>query len=245
VAHHAQRLRAPHAAARAPRTVEIPAGRAPFVNEAHSLDVIRAAGLPTVPYRRCRTADEAIAAAAGFGGAVAVKACSDDVPHKSEHQLVALNLQGAEAVQAAFVRLSEKLAAMGVEGDILVAPMIKGRLEALLGARVDPLFGPIVMIGEGGKYVEVFKDVQLLLPPFTIDEARAAAGRLRIAPLFDGVRGEPALDLEALCQAAVTLGDMVLANQDRIASLDLNPVMVLERGQGVVIVDALVERRAG
>jgi acetate---CoA ligase (ADP-forming) len=244
IARHAERLRDAPCEPRHGRRVPVPAGSGPFVDEANSLDLLAAAGLPAVPYRRCRTAEAAISAAAAFGGAIVVKACAEAVPHKSEHQLVALDVEGRDAVGAAFARLTEKLAAMGVEGDILVAPMIRGRFEAMLGARVDPLFGPVVMIGEGGKYVEVFQDVQLLLPPFTIDDARSAARRLRMAPLFEGVRGEPALDLDALCDAAVTLGDMILANRDRIASVDLNPVMVLERGRGVVIVDALVERNA-
>ena len=96
--------------------------------------------------------------------------------------------------------------------------------------------------GDGGKYVEVFHDVELLIPPVTREEARAAVLRLRIAPLFAGVRGEPALDLDAVCAAVVRLGEVALACGDEIASIDLNPVLVGATGEGIVIVDALVER---
>ena len=120
--------------------------------------------------------------------------------------------------------------------------MITGRREVMLGARVDPVFGPTIMVGDGGKYVEVYNDVQLLMPPITMDEARAAIRRLRIAPFFSGVRGEAPLDLDALCAAILALGEVITACADEIASIDLNPVLVGSVGQGVVIVDALVER---
>ena len=99
-----------------------------------------------------------------------------------------------------------------------------------------------IMVGDGGKYVEVYNDVQLLMPPVTTDEARAAIRRLRIAPFFSGVRGEAPLDLDALCAAILALGEVITACADEIASIDLNPVLVGSVGQGVVIVDALVER---
>ena len=111
-----------------------------------------------------------------------------------------------------------------------------------LGARIDPLFGPVVMVSDGGRYVEALPDVALLLPPFDRDNARAAWRSLRMAPLFDGVRGDPALDLDALCDATVCLGQIIAASGGRIASIDANPIMVRAAGEGVLVVDALVER---
>jgi len=98
------------------------------------------------------------------------------------------------------------------------------------------------MIGDGGIYLEALKDFRLLLPPFTPQDVLDALGSLRIAPLLGGVRGEPPLDAGAFALMAVHLGDAMLGFGERVASIDLNPVMLFERGKGAVAVDALVER---
>jgi acyl-CoA synthetase (NDP forming) len=135
---------------------------------------------------------------------------------------------------------------MGVARDgILVASMAAGARECVLGARLDPVFGPMVMVGDGGKYVEAMPDIAVLLPPFGEADVLEALARLRIAPLFKGVRGEPPLDAEALARVAVALGEIMLSAEGRIASVDLNPVLVRPRGEGLIVVDALVERYAG
>jgi hypothetical protein len=123
---------------------------------------------------------------------------------------------------------------------MIVARMIRGQRELMIGAHIDPVFGPVVAVGDGGKYVEAMPDVQLLLPPFSSDDVRAALGRLRIAPLLAGVRGEPALDVDAFCRVAVTVGVMMAFGESGVASLDLNPVIVGPKGQGCTVVDALV-----
>ena len=110
-----------------------------------------------------------------------------------------------------------------------------------LGARVDAAFGPLVLLGDGGIYLEALKDFQLLLPPFGEREALAALAKLRIAPLLSGARGQPALDIGALARMAVRLGDAMLGWRGRIASIDVNPVMLFEQGGGALAVDALVE----
>jgi hypothetical protein len=98
------------------------------------------------------------------------------------------------------------------------------------------------MIGDGGKYVEAMPDFALLIPPFSSDEVCEALARLRVAPLFKGVRGEPPLDMDALAQATVALGLFMQGAAGRIASVDVNPVIVAETGKGAVVVDALIER---
>jgi acetate---CoA ligase (ADP-forming) len=120
--------------------------------------------------------------------------------------------------------------------------MVKGRRELALGARVDPQFGPVVLVGDGGKYIEALGDIALLLPPFDAQDVLEALGRLRIAPILDGVRGEPPIDLAPVCAMAMRLGQLMLAAAGRIASIDVNPVIVGAAGGGAVIVDALVER---
>ncbi len=99
-----------------------------------------------------------------------------------------------------------------------------------------------MLVGDGGKYIEALGDVALLLPPFDADAVLAALGSLRIAPILDGVRGEPPIDLAPVCAMAVRLGQLMVAAQGRIASIDVNPVIVGAAGEGAVVVDALVER---
>ena len=243
VASHTALMRKRRAPWPADAPVDVPRGSHRFLNEAESLALLAKAGLSVVPYRLCKTAAEARAAFDAIGGPVAVKACSIDVPHKSEHGLVALNVASANDAARLFEAQWDKLAALGAARDgVIVAAMRKGRHEFMVGARYDAVFGPVVIVGDGGKYVEAFKDFATLIPPFDAAEVREALQGLRIAPLLDGVRGEPALDVDALAAIAVGVGRLVRAAKGKIASVDLNPVIVGARGEGAVVVDGLIER---
>src|SRR5260370_3024531 len=123
---------------------------------------------------------------------------------------------------------------------VIVAAMAGGRREIMIGAHRDAVFGPVVAVGDGGKYVEIFRDTTLLLPPFSKDDAREALGRLRIAPLFAGVRGESPMDIDSLCDAVVRIGALMLDPAAKVMSLDLNPVLLDSAGKGCVVVDAAV-----
>jgi hypothetical protein len=114
----------------------------------------------------------------------------------------------------------------------------------MIGAHVYPVFGPVVVVGDGGKYVEALPDTALLLPPFDEDDVARALSRLRLAPLLGGVRGEAALDTEAFCHAAAAVGRLMAAPGCTITSLDLNPVLVGSRGAGCIALDAVVFERA-
>jgi succinyl-CoA synthetase beta subunit len=221
----------------------VPPGSGRFLNEAESLALLAQHGLPVVAHRLCRTENEARLAFRELGAPVAVKACSVDVPHKSEYGLVALNLVSEEAVAESFNSQFAKLDEIEAEPDgVIVAAMASAQREFVLGARIDPVFGPVVMIGDGGKYVEVLPDISVLVWPFSAEDVHETLQRLRIAPFFRGVRGEAPLDIEALAAAALRIGVLIAGAQGAIASVDLNPVMVGAIGQGLVIVDALVER---
>ena len=210
------------------------------LNEADSLKRLSEAGVPVMPHRLCRTEDEAAAAWEGFGGAVAVKGCSADVTHKSELGLVRLGLADPQAVRAAFRDCRRALLEAGLRFDgVLVAPMRRGRRELLLGAHRDPVFGPVVVVGDGGKYVEALPDTVLLLPPFNAADVLTALERLRIAPVLRGVRGEQAMELDALAAAAVAVGRLMLESPS-IISLDVNPLLIGDIGAGVVALDAVV-----
>lgn len=219
----------------------LPDGAVRMCNEAESLARLAAAGVPVVTHALCRTEDEATAAAARIGGPVVVKGCSADVAHKSELGLVRVGVTSEAEVRAAFQAMREALVSRGLAFDgVLVAEMARGRRELMIGAHVDPVFGPVVVVGDGGKYVEAMPDTQILLLPFDEADVRRALGRLRIAPLLAGVRGEPALDVDAFARAAVAVGRVMAETTCRITSLDLNPVLVRADGEGCVALDAVV-----
>jgi acetate---CoA ligase (ADP-forming) len=212
-----------------------------MLNEADSLALLQRHGVPVVEHRLCRSADEAAAATAAFGVPVAVKGCSADIVHKTELGLVQLNVRTAEEVRAAFELMRSTIERQRARFDgVIVARMAAGRRELLIGARIDPVFGPVVVVGDGGKYVEALPDVQLLLPPFDAEQVKLRMHRLRIAPLLAGVRGEPALDVDAFARAAEAVGRLMLDDKARVTNLDLNPVMVSSSGEGCFAVDAVV-----
>ena len=237
LADHAALMRRP--AAPAARAVRIEGTR--FLSEAESLALVAKAGLPVIEHRLCRNEDEVRAAAATFPSGVVVKACSPDLPHKSDHGLVSLN--PADPV-AEFRRQSDQMKKMGVAADgVIVARLAAKGRELALGARMDPQFGPVVLIGDGGVYLEALKDFRLLLPPFTEEDVARKLAGLRVAPLLAGVRGQAARDVAAYAAMAVRLGEAMLRWDGAVASVDLNPVIVFETGAGAVAVDALVECR--
>ncbi len=213
------------------------------LNEADSLDVLAKAGVSVVPYRLCKSAAEAATAWRNLGGTVAVKGCSADLPHKSEYGLVRLGLDSEDDIKAAFREMEAAVEKAKARFDgVIVARMVKGRREMMIGAHRDAFFGPVVVVGEGGKYVEALPDVALLLPPFSKADAVRAIEGLRCAPVLKGVRGEKPMDVDALADAAVKVGAL-MAGDPTIASLDMNPVMIADAGRGAVIVDAVVVRK--
>lgn len=152
-----------------------------------------------------------------LGGVPAVvKGCSPDVPHKRMSRL------GVE-----------------VEG-VLVARIVEGLHELMAGAHIDPFFGPLVVLGTGGKYAEAVPDTQLLLPPLGDGVARRAIGCLRYAPALAGVRGEPLADVGAFADIAGRLGTAMIAPGSAITSVDANPVVIGPARAGATIVNAVV-----
>ncbi|WP_213737599.1 acetate--CoA ligase family protein [Bradyrhizobium sp. dw_411] len=212
-----------------------------MLNEADSLALLAARGIPVVPHRLCRSRAEAIAAFETIGGPIVVKGCSADIAHKSELGLVKLGVRTREEAGEVWAQMEEIIRKHGARFDgVIIAAMAGGRREIMIGAHRDPVFGPVVAVGDGGKYVEIFRDTTLLLPPFSKDDAREALGKLKIAPLFAGVRGEPPMDVDALCDAVVKIGELMLDPAARVMSLDLNPVLLDSVGKGCVVVDAVV-----
>ncbi|WP_281016644.1 MULTISPECIES: acetate--CoA ligase family protein [unclassified Minwuia] len=220
-------------------------GTGPFT-EAAALDLLGAAGVPTMPTRTAATPEEAARVATELGFPVVMKILSPDIIHKTDVGGVRLNLASAEAVQAAAEDMLASVAARVPEARIdgvLLAPMISGGVETILGVHVDPIFGPAVMFGLGGIFVEVLKDVTFRIAPFDTDEALRMIDEIRGRPMLDGVRGAPAADIPALAEALSALSRFAAAHRERLVSVDLNPFVVLPAGQGAMALDAVVEMK--
>ncbi|GEL22238.1 pimeloyl-CoA synthetase [Pseudonocardia sulfidoxydans NBRC 16205] len=219
-----------------------PATSARTLDEADSLAALAGLGIPTVAATRCADAAEAVAAFDALGRVpVVLKGCSAAVTHKSDLGLVRLGLADADDVASTARELLGTLARNGFAGSVIVAPMVGAALEVMVGAHLDPVFGPVVVLGAGGTTVEMIPDVRVLLPPFGAAEARAAVASLRMAPLLGPVRGEDAADVDAWVDAAVRLGDEMTRAGSQVVSVDVNPMMLRRgAGGGAVAVDAVV-----
>lgn len=178
-----------------------------------------------------------------FDFPVVAKVCSADIPHKTEVGGVVLGIQDAEALAQAFQTLRQNLAerAPGVAcEEVLVQPMTKGLAEVLVGYRVDPDAGPIVLLAAGGIWAEVARDRSIRLAPVSVETAREMIGEVQALKTVSGLRGKAKGDLEALAQAVSALSQLALRPELRIAEAEVNPLLVLPEGQGVRAVDALV-----
>ncbi len=220
------------------------------LDEVQSLAQLAAAGLPAVAHRLCRDREQVRRAVAELGLPVVAKGVSASITHKSEYGLVCLGLDSEARVLAAFDELDARLATLAAEqgvehGGVLIARQHKGAFELAIGAHRDPVYGPVVMIGQGGVLVEALDDVQFLPAPFSAAQAREAIGRLHIARAFGAVRGMPAVDAERLAAMLVALGDWFAGSEAGRAaeSVDANPVIVARGDAAPVIVDAVVVRR--
>jgi acyl-CoA synthetase (NDP forming) len=209
------------------------------LSEWESREILSAAGLPVVAGRLVKNADEAAQAAADFGFPVAMKVNGADIAHKTEIGGVALNVATAEDARALHDDLLSRASDYSPDG-IIVSPMVQGGVEAILGVQVDPVFGPAVMFGLGGVFVEIFEDVSFRLAPFGRDEALAMIAETKGAALLKGVRGRPPADMGALADALVALSRFAAAQGSALASIDLNPFLVLGDGKGCLALDCLV-----
>jgi acetyl-CoA synthetase len=188
-----------------------------------------------VPRSQLVAAHDAADAAAALGFPVVIKATGAALEHKSDVGGVVLDVRSAAQAAAAAERLSK------LSDTLLVEEMIgDGVAEILVGMTVDPQFGQLLVLGAGGVLTELLRDSVSLLPPFTATSVGEALGRLRVTKLLAGFRGRPPGDVDALVQAALGCTRYAAANLERLAELDLNPVIVRPRGRGAVAVDALI-----
>ena len=205
--------------------------------------LLAAYGVKRVPEFLATGEDDASEAAMRLGGPVALKVQSPDIAHKTEAGAVLLGLSGDASVREGYrdVLARSRAAAPNAKIDgVLVQAMAQRGQEMILGITRDAVFGPMLMVGLGGIHVEVLKDVAFAPVPLDSEDALALIGELKGAALLDGVRGARPADKAALAELMVALSRFAADHADRIAEIDLNPVIVHEAGEGLSIVDALI-----
>jgi acetate---CoA ligase (ADP-forming) len=214
---------------------------ASFVSEAQAYELLDRLGVPHAPAVTMRL--DAEPSPLPFDFPVVAKLCSAQIPHKTEVGGVVLGIRDASELRQAFETLRRNLAqrAPGVEcRDVLVQSMRGGMIEALIGYRVDPEAGPLVMLAAGGIWAEVAQDRALRLAPVSVDEATEMISEVKAFRSLAGLRGRPRGDLDALAKAVSALSQLALQPQLGVLEAEVNPLMVLPQGQGVLAVDALV-----
>ncbi len=210
------------------------------INEEDAKRLLGAAGISFAPEQTARTRDEAVAAANAVGFPIVLKVLSPEIAHKSEAGGVVLGLRNADEVANAYEAMMARVRAHAPQAHIegaLVARMIEGGVETVIGTKRDPMFGPVAMFGLGGVYVEVLKDVTLRLAPLDRATALDMIRGIKGFPLLAGARGRSPADLDALADALVAMSRFAAAHPE-VASAEINPFIALP--QGGVAVDALI-----
>ncbi|EDX25621.1 pimeloyl-CoA synthetase [Streptomyces sp. Mg1] len=210
------------------------------LSEHAAKQLLRAYGI-RVPREQLVTSAAAAVRAAGLVGyPVVMKASGPQLGHKTELGLVKIGLTSASQIRDAYRELTDIARYENVPLDgILVCQMVERGVEMVVGVTRDDLFGPTVTVGLGGVLVEVLHDAAVRVPPFGEDQARAMLTELRGHALLEGVRGAPPADVDALVEVVLRVQRMALELGDSLSELDINPLMVLPRGQGAVALDAL------
>ena len=214
-----------------------------FATEASAKAVLGQAGLAVLRDVITTSREQALAAARGVGFPLVLKIISPDIAHKTEVGGVVVGVRSegqlVDEYESLLARVAQKAPQARITG-VLVAQMVQGGTELILGTKKDPVFGPIVMVGLGGIFAEIMKDVAL--QPAPVDEAQALAmlRSLKAFPLLDGARGRPKADVQAAARAVAALSRFAARHADHVAEIDINPLVVLDAGQGAFALDALL-----
>lgn len=214
-----------------------------FAGEASAKAVLAKAGLPVLREATATSREGALAAARDIGFPVVLKIVSPDIPHKTEVGGVAVGVasdaQLAAEYDAMRARVAQKAPAARIAG-VLVAQMAQSGTELILGTMRDPVFGPVVMVGLGGIFAEVLRDVALQPAPVSEQQAVRMLRSLKAFALLDGARGRPRADVAAAARAVAALSRFAAQHADSVAEIDINPLVVLDQGQGAFALDALL-----
>ena len=203
-----------------------------FLDPGQAFDLLRSYNISAADYRIVSTADEGVKAAREMGYPVVLKVARPHILHKTEEKGVKLNIESDDELKSSFQEM---------KGDaFLIQKMAPSGQEVIIGGKRDPDFGPVILFGLGGIFVEVLKDVSLRVAPVDHDEAASMIDEIKGVRLLDGFRGQALADKEALTEILVNVSKL-LAEHPEIENLDINPLVVWESGKGCVAVDAKVE----
>ncbi len=217
-----------------------------YLGELDGVKLLECYGFNLLPAEIAKNENEAAQLAANISFPVAMKIISPQIQHKSDANGVILRLDSKEKVKQAFKKLIERAIRYDpnavIEG-VMVQKMSQPGDEVILGVNRYPVFGPLLMAGLGGIYVELFKDVVFRLAPIGRNETRRMIQSIRGYNIFKGFRGRPESDVKALEKSIISLSDMV-TNHPEIVEMDINPLMVHEEGKGVTVADCRIVLRA-
>ena len=208
----------------------LPKGR---IAEHEAKRILAGAGVPVLNELLATNAGQAQAAAAKLGDRLVLKIVSPDIPHKTEMGGVMLNVAAANA-GGAYDELVQRVQARAPRAKIdgvLISPMVSGGVEMILGVQNDPVFGPVVMLGLGGIFVEVLRDVTFRIAPFGVEEAHRMIGDLRGRAMLEGARGQPPCDLDALAEALSKLSVFAAAKSTEFTSIESTRCWCGRRGK--------------
>ncbi|NMI83880.1 MAG: CoA-binding protein [Candidatus Nitrosopelagicus brevis] len=210
--------------------------------EEEGQEILRAYGFPLPASKLAKSKKEAVAASKKIGYPVVLKIASPQIIHKSDAGGVKVNLQNAKDVENAFDTIIKNAKKYNKKADIkgvLVVEMVKGGKEMIIGSKLEPGFGPVVMLGMGGIYVEVLKDVTFRLAPMTNMEGDDMISSIKTKKILEGVRGEKPSDIKKLSECIQRLSQLV-SDFNEIKELDMNPVLVMEKNKGCKVLDVRI-----
>tara|TARA_B110000037_G_scaffold278_1_gene298 strand:+ start:3074 stop:5158 length:2085 start_codon:yes stop_codon:yes gene_type:complete len=219
-------------------SVQIPSKK---LNEVDCSKILRNAGLPIVSSFLIHSIDELDSIFNGDNDKYVMKIVSSDIQHKTDIGGVILNLNNIDDAQIAYEKILsnvKKNAPNAKIDGVMVSPMIKGGIECILGAKIDPVFGPIVMFGLGGIYAEVMKDIAFAEAPLSKEKAEKMILSLKGKDLFRGARGQSSIDIKPLIEVIVRLSNFIAANSDQVDQVEMNPMLVNEKK--ITALDALI-----
>lgn len=215
------------------------------LNEYDSKRVLRACGIPVTRETLTGSVEQAKKAADAIGYPVVLKVMSADIPHKTEAGVIRLGVRSATELTASFGEIIARAKQFNTDAKIdgvLVQAMAEKGTELIVGLKRDAGFGPVIMFGLGGIFVEVFRDVAFRIPPMAMSDAREMIGEIKGSKLLSGYRGTGKMDCEAIAATLMRVAGLSLDLGGEIRELDINPLMVYPEGKGVMAVDALICR---
>ncbi|OPY56208.1 MAG: Succinyl-CoA ligase (ADP-forming) subunit beta [Pelotomaculum sp. PtaU1.Bin035] len=215
------------------------------LSESQSKEILRSYGIQTTRESLAVDAEDAVRVAANLGCPVALKIDSPDIPHKTEAGGVRLNLETPGEIKKAYRDIIHNVINYHPNASIngiLVQEMLTGGVEVIAGISRDPVFGPTVLFGLGGIFVEALEDVSLRVAPLKVEDAREMISEIKGFRVLSGLRGKPSADLEAITNVLLKLSQIAI-DFPQIAELDINPLFVYAKGRGIRAADALITIR--